>query len=57
MLRRVGPVERAAATGNTDATVRRSDLIPEVETGGISVLAADPALLGTLGGSCPTGAS
>jgi putative ABC transport system permease protein len=55
MLRRVGPVERVAATGNTDATVRRSDLIPEVETGGISVLAADPALLGTLGGELSGG--
>jgi putative ABC transport system permease protein len=55
MLRRVGPVERVAATGNTDATVRRSDLIPEVETGGISVLAADPALLGTLGGELSDG--
>ncbi|HJW62149.1 MAG TPA: ABC transporter permease, partial [Actinomycetes bacterium] len=55
MLRRVGPVEQVAATGNTDATVRRSDLIPEVETGGISVLAADPALLGTLGGELSDG--
>ena len=45
-----GRWSEVAATGNTDATVRRSDLIPEVETGGISVLAADPALLGTLGG-------
>ena len=55
MLRRVGPVERVAATGNTDATVRRSDLIPEAETGGISVLAADPELLGTLGGELAAG--
>jgi putative ABC transport system permease protein len=49
MLGRVGPVEQVAATGNTGASVRRSDLIPEAETGGISVLAADPKLLGTLG--------
>jgi putative ABC transport system permease protein len=55
MLRRVGPVERVAATGNVDATVRRSDLIPEAETGGISVLAADPELLGTLGGEVADG--
>jgi putative ABC transport system permease protein len=55
MLRRVGPVEQVAATGNTDATVRRSDLIPEVETGGISVLAADPELLGALGGELADG--
>jgi ABC-type lipoprotein release transport system permease subunit len=55
MLRRVGPVQRVAATGNTGARVRRSDLIPEVETGGISVLAADPELLGTLGGELADG--
>ncbi|HEV3464969.1 MAG TPA: ABC transporter permease [Actinomycetota bacterium] len=55
MLRRVGPVERVAATGNTEASVRRSDQIPAAETGGISVLAADPELLGTLGGELATG--
>jgi ABC-type lipoprotein release transport system permease subunit len=55
MLRRVGPVQRVAATGNTGASVRRSDLIPEVETGGISVLAADPELLDTLGGELASG--
>jgi putative ABC transport system permease protein len=55
MLRRIGPVERVAATGPTDAAVRRSDLIPEAETGGISVLAADPELLGTLGGELASG--
>ena len=55
MLRRVGPVERVAATGNTGASVRRSDQIPEAETGGISVLAADPELLGTLGGELASG--
>jgi ABC-type lipoprotein release transport system permease subunit len=55
MLRRVGPVEQVAATGNTDASVRRSDLIPAAETGGISVLAADPELLGALGGELAAG--
>ena len=55
MLRRVGPVEQVAATGNVDATVRRSDKIPEAETGGISVLAADPGLLATLGGQVGSG--
>ena len=55
MVRRVGPVERVAATGNTGASVRRSDRIPEAETGGISVLAADPELLGTLGGELAAG--
>jgi putative ABC transport system permease protein len=55
MLRRVGPVQQVAATGSTGASVRRSDLIPEEETGGISVLAADPELLGTLGGELASG--
>jgi len=55
MLRRVGPVEQVAATGPVDATVRRSDKIPETETGGISVLAADPDLLATLGGQVGSG--
>jgi putative ABC transport system permease protein len=55
MLARVGPVQRVAATGPTDASVRRSDLIPEAETGGISVLAADPELLATLGGELAGG--
>ena len=55
MMRRVGPVERVASTGPTKASVRRSDLIPEAETGGISVLAADPELLGTLGGELAAG--
>jgi putative ABC transport system permease protein len=55
MVRRVGPVERVAATGPTGASVRRSDLIPEAETGGISVLATDPELLGTLGGEVAAG--
>jgi len=55
MLRRVGPVRRVAATGSIGVSVRRSDLIPEVETGGISVLAADPELLDTLGGELASG--
>ena len=55
MLRRVGPVQQVAATGNTSATVRRSDRIPVVETGGISVLAADPGLLAALGGQLADG--
>jgi putative ABC transport system permease protein len=55
MLRRVGPVEQVAATADTGATVRRNDRIPEAETGGISVVAADPGLLGTLGGELAGG--
>jgi putative ABC transport system permease protein len=55
MLRRIGPVRQVAATAAVDATVRRSDKIPEEETGGISVLAADPELLATLGGQVDSG--
>ena len=56
MIGRIGPVERTSSTGRIDATVRRSDKIPAEETGGISVLAADTHLLGTLGGGVAEGA-
>lgn len=49
MTRRIGPVQAVSWVGLVDTTVRRSDLIPELETGGLSVLAADPALLDVLG--------
>lgn len=39
MIGRIGPVQRTSATGPVKATVRRSDRIPEAETGGISVKA------------------
>lgn len=48
MVRRVGPVTAAASTSNVSASVRRTDLIPSTETGGISVLAAEPELAGVL---------
>lgn len=50
MLGRVDGVESVAAMAAVgDATVRRSPLIDEVETGGIAVAAADPALRETVG--------
>ena len=55
MIRRLGPVESVATVGAVDATVRRTDLIPEGETGGITVVAADLVLLETLHGSVATG--
>lgn len=55
MIRRIGPVESAAATGSVDTTVRRTDYIDEAETGGIGVVAGDPNLLSTLGGSMRSG--
>lgn len=39
MLARVGPVQRVSSTSLLDVTVRRNDLIPELETGGLSVIA------------------
>ena len=54
-LRRLGGVERVDSVRGLDATVRRSDRIDPAETGGIAVEAADPGLLGTLGGSMTRG--
>jgi putative ABC transport system permease protein len=56
MIRRIGPVISAAATRTvSDAPVRRTDLIPEEETGGISTVATEPTLLDTLGGTIDEG--
>lgn len=55
MIRRIGPVQEASVVSRLDATVRRSDLIPESETGGLSVVAADVRLLDTLDGSLAGG--
>jgi putative ABC transport system permease protein len=49
MLERVAGVQRVAAVRTVDgASVRRNDLIDPVETGGIAVAAADPALAETV---------
>ena len=48
MVRRIGPVESAAATANVSASVRRTDLVSPLETGGISVKAVEPELATTL---------
>jgi putative ABC transport system permease protein len=55
MVARVGPVETTASTGAVDAAVYRSELIPEVETNGISTIAADPSLAETLGATLADG--
>lgn len=55
MVARIGPVEAVAATAPVDASVRRSDRIPEAETGGIAVKTAEPALLSTLRGRLSSG--
>ena len=55
MIGRIGPVESVSATGTVTATVRRSDLIPAQQTGGIAVRAARSDLLGVLGGAVRSG--
>ncbi len=56
MIRRVAGVQATASTKViADATVRRSHLIDEVETGGIAVAAAEPSLLSTLGAKLARG--
>ena len=56
MTRRIRPVEAAAATGRTEASARRTNLIAKEDTSGIAVQAAGIELLGTLNGSMRTGA-
>ncbi|MEU9842971.1 ABC transporter permease [Actinomadura sp. NPDC048032] len=48
MVRRIGTVTAVGATGSVEATVRRTDRIPEEVTQGIAVQAATAGLLGTL---------
>jgi putative ABC transport system permease protein len=55
MARRIGPVEGVAGVEQVSASVRRTDLVPTSETGGITVLAADLDLVTTLGGRVATG--
>lgn len=55
MVKRIQPVQTAAATGNVDATVRRTPKIDKEVTGGLAVQAASPELLTTLGGMVAKG--
>ncbi|MBO3084238.1 ABC transporter permease [Cellulomonas fengjieae] len=55
MITRIPTVTAASAVRAVDATVRRSDKVPETRTGGISVLAADLDLLGTVAASVREG--
>jgi putative ABC transport system permease protein len=48
MIRRIGPVEAAAATRATGQPIYRSDLVPRTRTGGLAVLATEPDLPDTL---------
>jgi putative ABC transport system permease protein len=56
MIARIPPVQSVTAVGYVpSATVRRTAAVPAVDSGGISVYAAQPGLLGTLGGSVAAG--
>jgi putative ABC transport system permease protein len=55
MIRRIGPVRSAAGTTGVGASVRRTDLIPAEETGGIAVVATEPALLAAIDATMRTG--
>jgi putative ABC transport system permease protein len=55
MVRRVTPVTAASATGTVRAAVYRNEFIPTGETGSIAVLAAQPDLLGAVGGRLSAG--
>lgn len=52
---RVGPVTDAAAVADTHALVRRSDLVDPGDGSGLTVLAAEVNLLGTVNGSVYSG--
>ncbi len=57
MARRLPTVEAVTAVAELSSGVYRNDLIPDTETGALSVLAAEPGLLDTLGGSMADGRS
>lgn len=54
-IRRVPGVDRAAAVSPVDATMRRSEAIPEFETNGITTFAADVELLDVVGATVDSG--
>jgi putative ABC transport system permease protein len=55
MIRRIGPVQATSATAPVRATVFKTDRIPTVQTGGLSVVAAQTNLLATLRGTIADG--
>ncbi len=55
MVGRIGTVRQVSAVSSVNASVLRTDFIPSGQTGGISVVAAEPDLLDTLGGSVASG--
>src|SRR6516225_11533057 len=55
MIRRIGPVQSAAAIGQVNANVYRNDRIPAVNTDAITVYSAQTSLLHTLQGHLARG--
>lgn len=55
MVERIGTIQAAAAVSPAGTTVRRTDLIPAGQTGGISVLASDIDLLEMIDGEVANG--
>lgn len=55
MSSRIGPVEAVSSTAAIDTSVRRNAAIPETDTGGIGVVAAETNLLDTLNGTMTSG--
>jgi putative ABC transport system permease protein len=55
MVERIGTIQAAAAVSPAGTTVRRTDLIPAGQTGGISVLASDIDLLEMIDGEVADG--
>ncbi|MGW7412573.1 ABC transporter permease [Streptomyces sp. NPDC054863] len=49
MVERIGPVQHATATGYVDTRIRRSDVVPEERTAGVTTQAARTDLLDALG--------
>ncbi|MCX5339565.1 ABC transporter permease [Streptomyces atratus] len=55
MVERIGPVQHATATADVDARIRRSDVVPEERTAGVTTQAARIDLLSALGGEVDKG--
>ncbi|MGQ7750576.1 ABC transporter permease [Streptomyces sp. WC2508] len=55
MVERIGPVRHATATADIDARIRRSDVVPEERTAGVTAQATRIDLLSTLGGRVAKG--
>ncbi|GAA2433371.1 ABC transporter permease [Streptomyces pulveraceus] len=55
MVERIGPVRHATATADVDARIRRSDVVPEERTAGVTAQAVRTDLLAALGGEVDRG--